>query len=222
MSDYIIQKSYNKGNSIIKGNFLIYNQQPLNCVNGTDSDSLVKKNIEYISEGIYENSLSLPPSPPQPPTPSPPQPPTPSIPQFKKSYVNDSASWSIQQALGWLMSIGYYPDLVSGGTNTYYEEIIDQWNPSTNSYSIRISHVGSCTVNTAWTNVSWVGQPPSPIVRDLAGTIDCNSSIVNGSWLGTNIAFGSTEEIYTPCYNNLFLMEGDPASLNTTPTITYY
>jgi len=120
------------------------------------------------------------------------------------------------------MLIGSSPDLASGGTNTYYEEIIDQWNPSTNSYSTRISHVGSCTVNAAWTNVSWVGQPPSPIVGDLAGTVNCNSSIVNGSWLGTNIAFESTEEIYAPCYSDIGLIEGDPTRLNTTPTITYY
>jgi hypothetical protein len=178
--------------------------------------------------------LPTPPSTPVPtpnqtltptPTPTPTETPTPtntpSIPQYRRSYVNTSATWTVQQALAWLVSSEYYPDLVSEGTDTYYEEIIDQWNPNTNSYSTRISHDGSSTSNQTWYNILWQGTT-NPVLNGLAGTVACNSNIVNESWEGTTTAFDTTEDIYAPCYYDIGKIEGDPSWLNTTPTITYY
>jgi hypothetical protein len=73
----------------------------LNCVNGTDSDFLVKKNIEYISEGIYENS---PPPPPQPPLP--PQPPTP-IPRGEYLCIPLSEWQNILNGGNWTFSVNF-------------------------------------------------------------------------------------------------------------------
>lgn len=144
------------------------------------------------------------------------------ISQFRRSLIDVTATWTAQESITWLESKEYYPDLASAGTNTYYEEIIDQWDQSTNSYSIRVSRTGSSSLYVTYYNIIWTWQPPSGAVGYLAGTVNCNSTMVDGNWTGSTTAFGTTEEIYSPCYGQVPTEQGEPAWLDLTPVITYY